>query len=185
MLLAQFLRCMDDDLSIILQAYNLPVFVLGPEKILEQFKSISKHSEKLVEFIEGNYSDAVETEIRKTLEPYLTDWKKVKHRNLLKQIKGSIDNGKVALGIHGVWQAASKRNGRLLIVEKDFIYAALHGGGEERAILKAGSILNDPFYIKDAVDDVMEKVLEIGGDVELVDNGLLQDYGRIVLIKSY
>ncbi|MEI8059611.1 MAG: hypothetical protein WCG67_05590 [Ferruginibacter sp.] len=40
-------------------------------------------------------------------------------------------------------------------------------------------------YIKDAVDDVMEKVLENGVDVEFVDDGVLKDYHRIALIKYY
>jgi hypothetical protein len=36
---------------------------------------------------------------------------------------------------------------------------------------------------KDAVDDVIEKVLANGGDVEFVDN--LKDYNRIALIDCY
>ena len=44
---------------------------------------------------------------------------------------------------------------------------------------------NNPFYIKDAVDDIMEKVLQNGGDVEFVENGVLKDYERIALIQYY
>jgi hypothetical protein len=40
-------------------------------------------------------------------------------------------------------------------------------------------------YIKDAVDDVMEKVLETGGDVEFVDEGMLKDYDHIALVQYY
>ena len=44
---------------------------------------------------------------------------------------------------------------------------------------------NTSLYIKDAVDDVIEKVLENGGDVEFVEEGLLNDYQQIALIQYY
>ena len=40
-------------------------------------------------------------------------------------------------------------------------------------------------YIKDAVDDVIEKVLETGGDVEFVDAAVLNDYQHIALLQYY
>jgi hypothetical protein len=72
----------------------------------------------------------------------------------------------------------------LLLVEKDFIYPA-HQGAEPDSVYKEDLNMNNPFYIKDAVDDVMEKVLAAGGDVEFVSNGALKDYGHIALIRFY
>jgi hypothetical protein len=40
-------------------------------------------------------------------------------------------------------------------------------------------------YIRDAVDDIIEKVLEYGGDVEFVDSGLLKQYDRIALVQYW
>ena len=40
----------------------------------------------------------------------------------------------------------------------------------------------NPFYIKNAVDEVIDKVLENGGDVEFVDDNLLKNYQHIALI---
>ena len=39
--------------------------------------------------------------------------------------------------------------------------------------------------IKDAVDHIIQKVLENGGDVEFVDKDFLKVYHQIVLIKFY
>ena len=44
---------------------------------------------------------------------------------------------------------------------------------------------NNNFFIKDAVDDIIEKVIESGGDVEFVDEGILTDYQKIVLLEYY
>ena len=43
----------------------------------------------------------------------------------------------------------------------------------------------NPFYIKDKVDSIIEKVLESGGVVELVDNDMLKDYNHIATVKFY
>jgi len=64
------------------------------------------------------------------------------------------------------------------------MYAAEHGSSDE-IIYKATEPFNKFSYIKDAVDDVIEKVLENGGDVEFVDEGLLKDYHHIALILFF
>lgn len=38
--------------------------------------------------------------------------------------------------------------------------------------------------IKNPIDEMIERVLENGGDVELVSNGLLEEYCQIALIKD-
>lgn len=83
-----------------------------------------------------------------------------------------------------VWQTATHKNSRLLLVEKSFVYAARQGA-EPGIIYKEELPGEYPFYIKDAVDDVIQKVLENGGDVEFVDDGSLSDYDRIALIQYY
>src|SRR6266542_1180511 len=183
-LLDKFLHHMDEGLSIILKAYNLPVFVMGTERVLGHFKKITRNSEKLVQFIHGNYNGATEAEIHNALQPYIADWKKVKQQNILLELGKATDYEKVAFGIEDVWKAATHKNCKLLVVEKDFLYPSYLEINSDR-ISKAGSLSNNPFYIKDAVDDVIEKVLQNGGDAEFVDNNVLKDYGRIALIKYY
>ena len=64
------------------------------------------------------------------------------------------------------------------------MYAAERGSCDE-IIYKAIEPFNKFSYVKDAVDDVIEKVLENDGDVEFVDKGFLKDYQHIALIKYY
>ena len=60
-----------------------------------------------------------------------------------------------------------------------------HLGRNNDTIYKEDTTVENPFYIKDAVDDIMEKVLANGGDVEFVENGALHEYGKIALIQFY
>jgi hypothetical protein len=58
-------------------------------------------------------------------------------------------------------------------------------GSSPGIIYQYKNSVNNAFYIKDAVDDLIEKVLANGGDVEFVDGQLLKNYDSIVLIEYY
>ena len=64
------------------------------------------------------------------------------------------------------------------------MYAAQPGSSED-AISPVTESYSPFSYIQDAVDDVIERVLENGGDIEFVDEDVLQDYQHIALIKYY
>lgn len=183
-LLEKFLRHTDDGLKFLVQAYSLPVFVMGTKKVLGHFKAITKNEKSIIGYIHGNYEEATEPELGEALKPYINDWKKVKTDLLRHQLEKAADASKLAAGIKEVWKAASQRRGRLLVVEKNFMYAAQHGGSEE-VIYEPEETYNKFSYIKDAVDDVIEKVLEQGGDVEFAEEGMLKEYGHIALIQYY
>ena len=72
----------------------------------------------------------------------------------------------------------------MLVVEKNYMFPAQHSSSADK-IEKLEEPYNRFSYIKDAVDDVIERVLDNGGDVEFVDEGLLKEYEKIVLINYY
>jgi hypothetical protein len=170
LLLDKFLFHMDQGLAWILKAYPFPVFVLGAEKVLGHFRQITRHEKNIVGFVHGNFLDATESAIRAAMEPYLSDWQKVRQTHLLNRIRAAADERKLSAGIREALKASACKNSRLLLVEKGYSETT-HG--------------NNPFYIKDAVDDVMEKVLAGGGDVEFVEDGALKAYDHVALIRYY
>ncbi|MEP7107589.1 MAG: hypothetical protein ABI760_06390 [Ferruginibacter sp.] len=178
----QFLRHIDNVLDIILNAYRQPLFVLSSEKILGHFKNLTKHGGAVVEYVEGKFDEVGLDRLKETMEPYITNWKKVKQKDLLNRLEAAAAKKKLATGLKEVWDEAMGHRGRLLVVEKNYNYAAQHESVEE-VIYKAIDPYTKFSYIKDAVDEVMEKVLENGGDVEFVDEGVLKDYHRIALIE--
>jgi len=183
-LLNKFLQHTDNGLSHLLQAYKLPLFVMGTVKTLGYFKSVTKNTRHVIDYIQGNFEESSEAELQKIMEPYISDWKKIIQINLLKQIDDALGKKKLAIGMDKVWQAACQKKGRLLIVEKNFIYPAHHSASPDM-IYRYEKENKNVFYIKDAVDDVIEKVLSSGGDVEFVDEGILKTYDKIVLIEYY
>jgi hypothetical protein len=180
----KFLHHADNALDIILQNYKLPLFVMGSQRVLGHFKKITKHAGTVIEFIPGNYEGMAYTEIKEILAPHISDWKKIMHQDVLNKLDDAAGKHKLACGMRDVWREATAKKGQLLLVEKNYMYAAEHGSSDE-IIYKATEPYNRFSYIKDAVDDVMEKVLENGGGVEFVDEGLLKDQHHIALILFY
>lgn len=183
-MLDKFLHHIDDTLDLILNTYPFPVFVLGAEKLLGHFKSASRHVKSVVEYVHGNYEEASLTELKKILEPYIVQWKKAKQNDLLKRLDDAASKKKLAVGMKEVWRQAINQKGQLVVLEKNYSYAAEHGTSDDK-IFKAVEPYNKISYIKDAVDDVIETVLANGGDVEFVDEDVLKDYHRIALVQYY
>ena len=182
-MLNKFLKYTDEGLGIILKATPLPVFVMGTERTAGHFKKLTQNGRHIIEYVHGNYEDASETTIRSVLMPYINDWKKVKEQDVVHQLDAAVNAGKLVTGVENIWREATRKNCRLLVVEKNFTYAAQKVSDTEIIPLTENN--TSIFFIKDAVDDIIEKVLVNGGDVEFVEEGLLKEYGKIALILYY
>lgn len=180
----RFFHHVDNILGHVLNAYDLPLFVLGTDKTVQHFKKITRHNDRIINYVHGNYGDIPQTEMKKAIAPYVSDWKKVKERDLLLQLNAAREFKKLATGIQEVWKEVTRKKGRLLIVERTYMYSGQQDYPKDITHQKSG-IPGTAFFIKDAVDDVIEKVLQNGGDVEFVDEGVLKDYRHIALIQHY
>lgn len=136
---------------------------------MEQFKHLTVHAEHIVGYLHGNFDTTTETAILMALQPELDHWKKTNLQLLLQKLDKARKNGKLACGVKEVWNIATHRRGQLLVVE-------------ENAFTR---MADDPYYMKDVVDDIIEKVLKDGGDVEFVEKGALGDYQQIALIEHH
>ena len=183
-LLNKFLMHTDNGLTLLLNAYKLPLFVMGTSKTIGHFKALSHNIKHIIDYIPGNFEESTEAEFHKTMTPYLQNWKIVQQKKIMNQIDEAMGCKKLVFGINDVWKAAGEKRGRLLIVEKNFIFPAQHGSSPD-VIYKNDDLVQKPFYIKDAVDDIIEKVLASGGDVEFVDEGILKDFNKVALIEYF
>ncbi len=184
LLLNKFLLHTDNGLTLLLRAYKLPLFVMGTAKTIGHFKSITHNSKHVIDYIHGNFEEKTEVELHEIMEPFVADWKKVMQVNVLKQLDDAMSSKRLVFGINNVWKSATQKRGKLLVVEKNYIYPAEQSSTPEVIYKKDFSVKN-AFYIKDAVDDIIEKVLTSGGDIEFVDEGILKDFQKIALIEYF
>lgn len=183
-MMEKFLRHIDHSLDILLPVYHLPFFVMGTERILGHFKKHTRHHNLVVDYITGNYEEITTTLLMEKMEVHWRNWEKNKQKELLNKLSVATDNRKLVSGMEKVWKEAINQKGKLLVVERNYQCPA-------QLINSTGSIEKEIepspkfSYLKDAVDDVIEKVLVNGGDVEFVDDGTLADYQHIALILFY
>ena len=182
-MLNKFLKYSDEGLSAVLKDMPYPVFVMGTERTIGHYKKLTENNRHIIEYIHGNYEEASEASIRSVLAPHIANWKKIKELEVVQQLDSAMDAGKLVTGVEAVWKAATDRNCRLLVVEKDFVFAAQKISDAE--IIPYSGIGGNSMFIKDAVDDIIEKVLISGGDVTFVSNGVLDNYGKIALVRYF
>ena len=154
----KFLHHADKEISGILTHYPLPLFVLGPERVVGHFKAHSHHLKNIVASIYGNYVDAGEAELRDVVQPGLEIWRLRGRQQLLSLLQNAAGQKRLSVGSKEA-AAAAHDNGGLLVVEDGFRFPEL--------------------------DALIGQVLQHGGDVEFIDDGALTAYDRIALIRYY
>jgi len=182
--LKKFLHYSDKGLQSLLKSYPLPLLIMGSQKVLGYFKSLTRNTKQIVGYIPGNYSELPSAELAKIIEPAILDWKKIRMKVIFQKMEDAAGAGKLASGIKEVWKQVNNSRGKLLIVEKNFRVSAEQGPDKSK-ILEQTKPYNDFSYIRDAVDDMIEKMFEMGGDVEFVETDMLKEYGHIALIQYY
>lgn len=180
----KFLYHMDEELSRVVALHPLPVFVLGPEKVVGHFRMHSRHSDRITSYVHGNYVGTGETELNRVLQPCIAEWQRRKQQSLVSELETACQYHRLSAGITRAWAAAVQKNGRLLVVEKSFRFPARRGDTPDK-IFREDNSENNPLGIPDAVDALIGQVISQGGDVEFVDDGVLEEYGRIALIRYY
>lgn len=176
-----FLRRIDNTLHFIISSYEAPFFLMGKEGSLKQFTALSSHVDSFIDEIKTDYEGEDMEQIKKIVSPYTIEWNKVHQKFLAAQLKAAAFQNKYVSGIADVFKSAMNHNGRLLLVEEHFAYPANYAKPEEM-IYKATRPYSKFSYMNDAVDEVIEKVLDQGGDVEFVEKGFLAKYDHIALI---
>lgn len=179
MILRAFLRQTDQALHLLLKAYPLPVFITGSPKVIGEFRKISSNTNRIVKFIHGHFADANEQQLKQMLQPLQKEWQEIQYKDLHQRLETAANAGHLATGIREVWKNTKARNASLLVLEENYIPTAiLHP-------LKTETAYNNDSLANNIIDEIVEKVLEAGGDVQLVKPGTLADYEPIVLIERY
>ncbi len=182
-IMEKFLKHTDNGLGIIEDAYRLPVFVLGPEHLLGHFKKITRHNAAIIEYIAGNYHEASVPELKELIAPHIHNWDKVRQKTLLKKIEAAAGKNRLVFGLEQISKASANGLGKLLVIEKNYFSAMKN----DEVFRKISNLQwhNQHSYIHDALDDIIEKIIQNGGDVQFVEDGILQEYDGIALVKYF
>ncbi|MFA6060356.1 MAG: hypothetical protein WC756_19300 [Taibaiella sp.] len=179
----KFLRGIDHALSGLLKSYRLPVFLVGVDRIIGHFKSISVNGKHIQGSIHHNYKTFSLSELKDRIKPFAAKYKALRTDILLSEIEKAMNSNTVVIGAEGVWENINENNSRLLIVEKNYAFQAEYV--DNNCIRKYSGTESSVLHIKDAVDDIIEKAIQSGCEISFVDDGVLNNYKHIALIKYF
>ena len=163
---------------------NIPLIISGTDKDISWFESVTAFNKQIVGKISGSYDNTNLSDYGKKCWTSFETYLKSKVDELIDQYSDKVGSGLGVSGIQEIWTAALEGRGLNLIVEKDYKVPGFTIPDNEYFLT-----LRPPKQkhntMPDAVDEIIETILEKGGDVIFAENGKLGEFGHMVLITRY
>lgn len=173
------IRSIDNTLDILLRSYHLPVFVAADEDTCLQFKKHTRHSGEVLEYIVSPSVHSDTQDLQELLRPFIKDMETIQAKEISHFLARAGNDNHLTTGLDNINKTASCYQGSLLLIEKGYTYAQGVTTSTRPSAYQPARFS----YIKDSVDDVIEKALLNGGDVAFVESGVLPGNEHIALIQ--
>lgn len=175
---ARFLRRVDRMLGDYRADHPSPLVLVGPVRLLDEFCAVSGNLERLAARVDDrDCATALDLALVgiTAVEAYLRT-RRDEALALLRHTHADRPSD-VASGIEECWRVLGLRQPAMLVVEENFISAGTSAPGRGGS---TGSTGQDEVH--DLVDDLMEQVILMGGQLALVADGDLAEHDRVALV---
>jgi len=177
-----FLADVDSALGAYLRIHPAPLVVVGAEPTLSTFCGLSKNLGRLAGKVVGNHVHVRLDVLSGRIAPRIEDYLGSRQEEALHLLGTRTGQGRARIGIDAAWLAAQRERPEMLAVETDFFYPARVSADGD--YLDPAQDVEDPAVTDDCVDEIIERVLDRGGWVALVDPGSIPTGGRIALTSK-
>jgi hypothetical protein len=175
-----FCRAVDAALADCTRGDRLPVVVVGVQRELAYFAEVTHHDEIVVATVAGSHLDADGRRVEQLAAPAIGEHLARRAADAASAVREGVGRGHAVTGVTDVLEAARDGRGHLLVVEDRYTFPE-HLTDD----LLPGEGPDPELGHDDLVDDIIEKVLVLGGDVVFAPDGGLGDLGQIGLIVRY
>jgi hypothetical protein len=136
--------------------------------------------------VPGNHDRTGWADLHTAVWPIVTDWLRTDRSRALDRLEIARGSHRFAGGIEEIWELAQDGRVELLVVEETHHVPARDRGGRlERAVDSGADTVMDDTVMDDAVDELIEIVLGMGGDAVLVNDGDLTDHDHVAAVLRY
>jgi len=177
-----FFRAVDRSIGKYLIGHT-PLVLMGAEKEIALYTGASSNLAHIIARISGSYNHQHPKELADMAWPPVRRHLENGWKNLVKEFEEKIGERRGTSGIQEIWNAVLEGKGQILLVEKDYRVPGFIGLNENHLYLRPPKRTHK--VLADAVDELIETVLEKDGEVYFVDNGVLEKFERIALITRY
>jgi hypothetical protein len=161
---------------------ELPIVVGGVVRQISFFQEVSQFTSSIVGTISGNFDKATVSELSPQMWEIMQSVREEKRAAAMQELDEAMSAQKVVFTIEEAWRMAQEGRGKLLLFEKNYhVPAIVTDDGKLEIVDQVGGT----DVMDDAVDEVIERVLAMGGNVAIVDDGALADHQHIALILRY
>ncbi len=177
--LSAYLRHVDRALGTYLRLHPAPVVLVGPERLLVTYRGLSRNQARLAGCITGSHVRLPLPDLARRIRPVLDAYLHSRETEALELVHRRTDAGRVVSGMAAAWLAARREQPEMLAVEDSLFFPArIDADGD---LLVPADDVEHPDVIDDAVDELIELVLDRGGWVALVRHGALAAHDRVAL----
>ncbi len=144
------------------------------------YLQIANKPEIYIGHLPGNKENASAHDIVKEAWKVAYEYVKKEHAaDAQKLAKAAV--GMTSVDLTDIWRRVLEGRGHLLLVERDLRQPAVVENGNVQLIDDATT----NSAVDDLVDDIIEQQLKHGGQVRVLPNGMLEEYGGIALLMRY
>ena len=176
-----FLRTIDRALATYLRLHPAPLVLAGSARVLAAFTGQSTNLARLVGSIPVNLFTEPLSVLAERIRPALECYLLSREQEALTLLEKRVGARRAASGMADAWLAARTERPEMLAVQSGLFYPARVSEDGDR--LMPATDVEHPDVIDDAVDELIELVLERGGWVALVDDdkGALAAHAGVAL----
>jgi hypothetical protein len=176
---AAFLRTVDRALRTYLRLHPAPLVLAGSPRVLAAFTGLSDNLSRLAGTIPVNLSTEPLSVLAERTRPVLEQYLLSRQQEALTLLERRTGARRTASGMVDAWLAARTERPEMLVVEQGLFYPARVSGDGD--LLVPADDVEHPEVVDDAVDELIELVLDRGGWVAMVDDGLLEAHDGVAL----
>jgi len=162
---------------------NAPLIIAGTKPMLTEFKSLSTVENVISGEVIGSFKPEKFFDLKIKAMMSVTKLQKEEVKNKIREFKERDRLGHMSKGIQEVWQAAHEGRGMMLLVEKDYTRMSYLRDGDP--VLHLFPPKGKYTIVPDAVDEIIETVIEKGGNVTFTEEGKLKSFNEIALLLRY
>src|SRR5262249_18526050 len=178
----QFFRRVDDALAAIQKEDHLPVVLVGVDRYLAFYQEVTKDPDAIVGAVAGSHDDPNPATLGRMVWPVFKAGNTLKRTRALARLHQAVSINRHASGIDQVWRAVYEKRCQILLVESDFHHRADVAPQGDRFLPHTR---RGPAAPDDALDGIIERTLQDGGEVFFYDPGVLALHQRIAAVLRY
>jgi hypothetical protein len=179
--LREFYRMIDLHFTHYYEQDPLRLVVVGDKKNQSVFASLTAHLSAIIGRVMGEYTSTSPHDLGKIVWPLVKEVLAGSNAKVMADLDLATSMHKVTSGLDAVAKMADSATGATLLVEEDYHIKGSISKTDQSLVISEYVDIRE--VIDDAVDVIVEKVLEMGGNVIFLESGLLTKLSRIALIQ--